>query len=84
MREITLMSTEPRKFIHFIHSPFTLEHAGVKVEVNENGKIKFSKDNPDGTFDEIEFPESLINRVSRMLYTTRKKVWKDYPFKEEE
>lgn len=72
-----------KKFIHWIHSPFSFEHQGTKVECMENGKIKITQDHNDDTFDEVTISESVINRLSRMLYVSRKKVWKDYPFKEE-
>lgn len=74
-----------KKYPHYVHSPFTLEHNGVKVECNESGKIVITKEHKeDDTFEQIECSASLFNRVSQMLLTTRKKVWKDFPYKGEE
>ncbi len=73
-----------KKYRHYVHSAFTLDHQGVKVEVDENGKIRLAQDHADGTFDEISCSASLINRISRMLMATRKVVWKDEPFKGED
>lgn len=72
-----------RKYRHWIHSPFTIDHAGVKVAVDKNGKMVFTQDHPDGTFDEIQTSESLINRLIIMLQATRKAIYKDEPFVEE-
>ena len=72
-----------KKFKHYVHSPFTLEHQGVKVNVDENGKMVLIQDHADGTFDEITTSASLINRLIRMLQATRKVVYKDEPFRGE-
>ena len=70
----------PKKYKHYIHSPFSLDHLGVKIKVDENGKITITQDHEDGTFDEIVTSASLFNRVIRMLQATRKVVYKDEPF----
>jgi hypothetical protein len=73
------------KYPHFENTPFNFEFRGVKVECNDKGIIKLTKENEkEDSYDEIDFPASLINRIHNMLLTTRRKVWKDYPYKEEE
>ena len=72
-----------KRYKHYIHSPFTLEHQGVRVKVDDNGKIILTQDHEDGTFDEITTSASLINRLIRMLQATRKVVYKDVPFQGE-
>lgn len=72
-----------KRYRHYIHSPFQLDYAGTKVEVDEHGKIKMTQEHEDGTYDEVTFSASLINRVSRMLMATRKIVFRDEPFKGE-
>ena len=75
---------DKKRYRHYIHSPFQLDHQGIKVEVDEHGKIKMTQDHGDDTYDEITFSASLINRVSRMLMATRKVVFRDDPFKGED
>lgn len=83
-RESKMPTAPDKKYRHYVHSAFTLDHQGVRVEVDETGKIKLTQDHPDGTFDEIGCSASLINRISRMLMATRKVVWKNEPFKGED
>jgi hypothetical protein len=73
-----------KKYRHFLHSPFSLDHQGVKVEVDGSGKVIITQDQPDGSYDEIITSASLINKVSQMLFTTRKVVYKDEPYKGDE
>jgi hypothetical protein len=77
-------SSGPKKYKHYIHSPFTLEHGGVKVSVDENGKAVIVQEHEDGEFDEIVTSASLFNRVIRMLQATRKVVYRDEPFRGED
>ena len=74
----------PKKYKHYSHSPFSLDHGGVNVKVDETGKIVLSQEHGDGTFDEITTSASLINRILRMLQATRNVTLKDEPFKGEE
>lgn len=74
------MASNEKRYRHYVHSPFRLEHQGVIVEVDENGKIVLQKNNSDDSYDEIVCSASLINRVSRMLLATRKVVYRDEPF----
>jgi len=74
----------PKKYRHYLHSPFSLDHQGVKVEVDEHGKIILTQEGTDNTYDEIVCSASLINKISRMLMATRKVVYRDEPFKDEE
>lgn len=73
-----------KRYKHYSHSPFSIEHQGVKVEVNETGKVTITQEREDNTYDEINTSAALINKLSRMLFTTRKVVWRDFPYKEEE
>ena len=78
---------EARKYRHYIHSPFTIEHQGVRVSCSEDGKLTLSKETTEEgevVYDEINCSASLINRISRMLLASRKVVWKNEPYKEEE
>lgn len=74
----------PKRYKHYIHSPFSLDHHGVMVKVDENGKVVITQDHENGEFDEIVTSASLFNRVLRMLQATRKVVYKDDPYKEED
>ena len=59
----------------FVHSPFTLEHMGVKVSVAEDGKITLiceSIENELTVEDEVVIPASLIFKLAKMLEATRK------------
>lgn len=78
---------ETKRYRHYTHSPFTLDHQGVKVECKDNGQLIISQESKEGNevvYDEIKCSASLINRVARMLEATRKVVWKDFPFKNDE
>jgi hypothetical protein len=66
---------------HFTHSPFSLEHGGVKAVCDENGKITLTKNHEDDSFDEVETSASLIYMLADMLETTKKRTWKDEPYK---
>lgn len=74
----------PKKYRHYLHSPFSLDHQGVRVEVDDHGKIILSQEGKDGCYDEIICSASLINKISRMLMATRKVVYRDEPFKGDE
>ncbi len=69
-----------KKYKHYVHSPFSLEHQGVTVKVDENGKVVMTQSHPDESYDEITTSASLFNRVIRMLQATRKVIYKDEPF----
>jgi hypothetical protein len=73
-------NTNNRKFKHFVHSPFTLEHNGVKASADEKGRVVLTQEHSDGTYDEIVCTASLFNKISRMMVVSRKIVYKDEPF----
>ena len=56
----------PKKYQHFINSPFSLEHNGVSVKVDDKGKMIVTQDHKDSTFDEISSTVSMMNRILRM------------------
>ena len=60
----------------YIHSPFTVDHQGIKVSVAEDGKVTLTKE-VIGTseFDEIIVPASIIFKLAKMLTATRKIHW---------
>lgn len=78
-------TSEPRRFRHFVHTPFTFEHQGVQVSCDEHGTLTLRKDNPEqeDAYDEIECQASLINMINKFLFSSKKIMWKDYPFKGE-
>lgn len=57
----------PKKYKHYIHSPFTLNLQGLKVGVDDRGKITLTQDHLDEEYDEIITSASLINRIIVML-----------------
>lgn len=66
-------SSKPR----YSHSPFTLEHNGVTVECDKDGKIRLTQNNIDDddgqpVTDEITTSAALFNRVMLMLRGSRK------------
>ena len=75
---------ENKKFRHYIHSPFQLDHQGVIVKCNEHGKITLHQNHDDDTYDEISCSASIITKVYKMLAASRKVVWRDEPFKSDE
>lgn len=72
------------RYVHFEHTPFTLEYDGVKAEMAKDGTIKITQDHDDGTFDEINCKPAFFNRVWRMIVATRRKTYKNKPFSGEE
>ena len=59
--------TAPKKYKHYIHSPFTLNLSGLKVVVDDTGKITLTQDHGNEEYDEIVTSASLINRIVVML-----------------
>lgn len=57
----------PKKYKHYVHSPFTLNLSGLKVTVDDTGKITLTQDHGNEEFDEITTSASLINRIVVML-----------------
>ena len=76
---------EAKKYRHYIHSPFQLDHQGITIKCNEHGKISIHQDHDnDDTFSEISCSASLITKVYKMLSASRKVVWRDEPFKSDD
>lgn len=57
----------PKKYKHYIHAPFTLNLTGLKVSVDDTGKITLTQDHGKEEYDEIVTSASLINRIVVML-----------------
>jgi hypothetical protein len=73
-----------RKYRHYIHSPFQLEHQGVIIKCNEHGKITIHQDHENEEFSEVTCAASLFTKVYKMLAASRKVVWRDEPFNDDE
>lgn len=67
-QEDTTGNVPPKKYKHYIHSPFTLNLTGLKVVVDDTGKITLTQEHNNGEeYDEIVTSASLINRIVVML-----------------
>lgn len=81
---MSMMKANQKKFKHFINTAFSFEFQGVRVDLDDKGKMKLIQEHDDETFDEINCTPALINRIIMTLKMTRKEEWRDYPYKEEE
>lgn len=65
------------------HSKFTVEHQGIKANIQENGKIIISNESEinHDDYDEIEVPASIIFKIAQALKLTRKITYNEEPLK---
>ena len=71
------------KIRRYVHSPLAIEHFGIHVKIQENGKVVISKVADDQSaasddevdYDEIEIPASLVFKLANALKLTRSIQW---------